>query len=246
MRDNLTCKLCKRLSLKLYQCLEDQKLLCESCFELHQSYKNQDKICSKCQNINSEDEVEPDRIVRNYLSQLEFECKFNCGSKITYFDYKDHYLNKCPSINNMTLPQILENASQEELCNFNEERLKFLMENEKCCICYELLWHPYSCSSCHQSFCFKCIKKATELSDDDPSCPCCKASLRVEKNRAILNSLSLLKFRCRNGCGQLIGYYDLEEHYVKDCPRIGKDRDDFDRIHLKKLNNKEFSPQKLE
>ena len=39
-------------------------------------------------------------------------------------------------------------------------------------------------------------------------------------NKFVKNVLSILKFKCRNGCDKIIKYDELEKHYEEECEKI--------------------------
>ena len=204
IKEAVICQKCGKISAELYVCQESQYNFCPGCREVHEIF------CEKCKKNKAE---APDRIVRNLLSKLKFKCKNNCGVEFKYEDLKEHYLTKCPVEKVKVKPFIFQEINIQDV--INQDYLKEILEEVTCSICLNVVFHPYTCSKCFHSFCFRCLDKNKENSS---KCPCCKArTIEVETNRALSIILSKIKFKCVNGCDKEISYDDLEEHYLSKC-----------------------------
>ena len=105
--------------------------------------------------------------------------------------------------------------SPDDIYNKNEvEKMKELL---KCPICFNILISPVQCNKCNNCFCKLCIDK---YQDSKIKCPFrCEFPLYLE-NKFVKNVLAILKFKCKNGCNQIIKYDDLEKHYEEECEKI--------------------------
>lgn len=99
-----------------------------------------------------------------------------------------------------------------------------LFELLTCKICKGILQSPLQCAKCGNTYCSKCFNSKKK----------CLNSCSISPTSAPwLNTFILsLKFKCKNGCGQLINYSDYEEHYMIKCPKV-----DF-RENIPKLREK--------
>ena len=120
--------------------------------------------------------------------------------------------------------------SVDEVINQND--LKIIIDLSKCCICKNILYEPVQCSECDNCFCKSCINEWLQKKFE---CPFrCKNS-KFKPNRYINKVLSILNFKCRNGCESIIKYEDIKKHYEEDCEKI-----DFQKQYknlLKKYND---------
>ena len=97
-----------------------------------------------------------------------------------------------------------------------------------CPICKNILKEPLFCLDCQNSFCKICI---TNWKQNNDTCPFRCKNPKFQKNNIISKILSLLKFKCKNGCGEEIMYDKLNEHYTEKCKKI-----DFKNMYLNLLN----------
>ena len=91
-----------------------------------------------------------------------------------------------------------------------------------CRICFEILVSPVQCYKCNQCFCQSCIQL------NQNKCPTRCQNPNFKKNIFVNNVISTLKFKCKNGCGKIIDYDELEKHYDEDCAK-----NDFRKKYLK-------------
>ena len=122
------------------------------------------------------------------------------------------------------------NLSPEEV--INKEDLKVIEESSKCLICDYILFEPVQCLECDNCFCQSCINKWLVKNKD---CPLRCKNPKYKGNRYINKVLSVLKFKCRNGCNTSIKYEDIKKHYKEDCKKL-----DFKKNYkelLKKYND---------
>ena len=106
--------------------------------------------------------------------------------------------------------------SFEDIINKNEtENLNDLIT---CPICLNLLISPLQCNQCNKCFCKGCIKDYEKK--NNYVCPFKCENPEYNPNKFVNNVLSILKFKCKNGCDKIIKYDELEKHYQEDCDKI--------------------------
>ena len=106
--------------------------------------------------------------------------------------------------------------SFEDIINKNEtENLNDLIT---CPICLNLLISPLQCNKCNKCFCKGCINDYEKK--DNYVCPFKCENPEYNPNKFVNNVLSILKFKCKNGCDKIIKYDELEKHYQEDCDKI--------------------------
>ena len=106
--------------------------------------------------------------------------------------------------------------SFEDIINKNEtEHLNDLIT---CPICLNLLISPLQCNQCNKCFCKGCIKDYEKK--NNYVCPFKCENPEYNPNKFVNNVLSILKFKCKNGCDKIIKYDELEKHYQEDCDKI--------------------------
>ena len=129
---------------------------------------------------------------------------------------------------------------------YNKTEAENIKELLKCPICLNILMTPVQCDKCNKCFCKLCIE---QYQDYKTKCPFrCENPLYLE-NKFVKNVLSILKFRCKNGCDKIINYDDLEKHYEEECEKIdfkkkyeellknhNKLKNDYDKIAFKAYN----------
>ena len=124
------------------------------------------------------------------------------------------YLSMFQKKNNYNDNQKLE-ISPDDIFNINEEiNLKELL---KCPICLNILISPVQCNKCNKCFCKLCIEN---YNDSKNKCPFRCINPVYLGNKFVNNVLSILKIKCKNGCGKIINYEDLEKHYEEDCDKL--------------------------
>ena len=107
-------------------------------------------------------------------------------------------------------------VSFEDIINKNEtENLNDLIT---CPICLNLLISPLQCNKCNKCFCKGCIKDYEKK--NNYVCPFKCENPEYNPNKFVNNVLSILKFKCKNGCDKIIKYDELEKHYLEDCDKI--------------------------
>ena len=105
--------------------------------------------------------------------------------------------------------------SPEDIYNRNEvENMEDLIT---CPICLNILFSPVQCNICNKCFCKICIKN---YNDSRKNCPFRCINPKYLENKFVNNVLSILKFKCKNGCNQIINYDNLEKHYEENCDKI--------------------------
>lgn len=95
------------------------------------------------------------------------------------------------------------------------ENDKKYAENFKCAICLNMVWNPRQCKKCVGIFCDGCLKKYRKN-----TCPLCNNNNFVNNqvNVIVKNTLDLISLRCLAGCGRIITYSRILEHY-KECTK---------------------------
>ena len=107
-------------------------------------------------------------------------------------------------------------VSFEDIINKNEtENLNDLIT---CPICLNLLISPLQCNQCNKCFCKGCINDYEKK--NNYVCPFKCENPEYNPNKFVNNVLSILKFKCKNGCDKIIKYDELEKHYQEDCDKI--------------------------
>ena len=136
------------------------------------------------------------------------------------FIYNNNINNQIIDDNNINNQIIVDNnekleISPEDIYNRNEvENMEDLIT---CPICLNILFSPVQCNICNKCFCKICIKN---YNDSRNKCPFRCINPKYLENKFVNNVLSILKFKCKNGCNQIINYDNLEKHYEEDCDKI--------------------------
>ena len=106
-------------------------------------------------------------------------------------------------------------VSFEDIYNKNEAaNMKDLLS---CPICLNILISPVQCNKCNKCFCKICIDN---YANSKSVCPFRCENPLYNTNKFVENVLAILKFKCTNGCGKIIKYEDLRNHYEEDCDKI--------------------------
>ena len=144
-------------------------------------------------------------------------------------------MNRCNTYSNFQVN--LSPISPDDIYNKNssENILHLLI----CQICLQILNCPVQCDECNQCFWKSWIIKYENL------CPYWCKRPNFKGNKFVNNVLSTLKFKCKNGCGKIIVYDDLEKHYDEDCDKVDfkKKYQDLKKIienQKKYVENKKF------
>ena len=97
-----------------------------------------------------------------------------------------------------------------------DEIFKSIEDEITCSICQNIKINPLMCSKCQNSFCSKCIKNP----HINEKCPFNCYQSTFAPARIVKNLLSKIKFKCFNGCNEIIPYNKLEAHYELECKKI--------------------------
>ena len=100
---------------------------------------------------------------------------------------------------------------------YNKTEVENMLELLKCPICLNILMTPVQCNKCNNCFCKLCID---HYQDSKIKCPFRCENPAYLENKFVKNVLSILKFKCKNGCDKIIKYEELEKHYEEDCEKI--------------------------
>lgn len=99
----------------------------------------------------------------------------------------------------------------------NIEECKAIENCITCIICSGVVVDPIMCRSCENVFCRSCIEEWKKKSNTCPyKCP----DFSLKENKVFNSLIANLKFKCPRGCGQVIPYPDLIEHYKSKCEKI--------------------------
>ena len=83
-----------------------------------------------------------------------------------------------------------------------------------CQICKCLMIEPVMCLKCQNHYCKKCFDSWHEKSGTCPNkCENPVFNSVIEKNRLITK----LTFKCKKGCGAILSYDEIKEHYNSNC-----------------------------
>ena len=103
----------------------------------------------------------------------------------------------------------------DDIYNKNESaNMKDLLT---CPICLNILITPVQCNKCNKCFCKECIDN---YANSRSKCPFRCTNPLYNSNKFVENVLSILKFKCKNGCDKIINYEELLKHYQEDCDKI--------------------------
>lgn len=101
----------------------------------------------------------------------------------------------------------------------NKEDFKSIQSSAVCSICSGIIINPIQCLECDNCFCKICFDDWKKAKGGN-SCPFRCPNPSFKSSRLIKNILSILKFKCQNGCNIEIPYLDFEEHYKEKCPKL--------------------------
>ena len=99
----------------------------------------------------------------------------------------------------------------------NIQDYKVIEQLITCSICCCILFEPVQCTECENCFCLDCIKDWKKKSD---VCPFKCKNTKYKESKLAKRILSILKIKCKNGCGESINYSDIVSHYEEKCPKI--------------------------
>ena len=123
------------------------------------------------------------------------------------------YLSYSSITNNNRTPQEDEEEDADDKLDislddiYNTNEVQNMKELIKCPICLNVLMSPVQCNKCNNCFCKLCINT---YEDSKIKCPFrCEYPI-YQENKFVKNVLSILKFKCKNGCSEIIKYEDLE------------------------------------
>jgi len=93
-----------------------------------------------------------------------------------------------------------------------------------CQYCDCVLNHPIYCKSCGNIMCLSCYEnymKHYREKEDEYNYPClCNKNAKYKETEIISKILLKIHFKCRNNCGKILKYSELNDHYLKDCEKI--------------------------
>lgn len=99
----------------------------------------------------------------------------------------------------------------------NQEQYNTIKQFSICGICKGILYEPYQCQKCENGFCKKCLETWEK---ESKTCPYKCQNPSFKESRLLRNMLSVLKFKCDNGCDVAIPYEELFHHYDYSCTKI--------------------------
>lgn len=99
----------------------------------------------------------------------------------------------------------------------NQEVYNQISQYTTCVICEGIAWNPLQCDKCENCFCKECL---TKWQKESKNCPFRCLNAVYKKNKMINALLSQLQIKCENGCGQVIKYDNLQNHYESECLMI--------------------------
>ena len=117
----------------------------------------------------------------------------------------------------------------------NKEQYETIKQFSICGICKGILYEPYQCQQCENGFCKKCLDTWEK---ESKTCPYKCEWPSFKESRLLRNMLSVLKFKCDNGCDAAIPYEELFHHYDYSCSKINYE----EKVQplIKKLNELEM------
>ena len=93
-----------------------------------------------------------------------------------------------------------------------------------CQYCDCVFNNPIYCKHCGNIMCFSCFEKYMKHyreKKDVNNYPClCGKNANYKKTQIISEILLKIHFKCRNNCGKILKYSELNNHYLKDCEKI--------------------------
>ena len=91
----------------------------------------------------------------------------------------------------------------------NKETFKPLESTAICGLCNGVIIDPIKCQGCDSCYCKDCIDDYSKTSS---KCPAGCTGGALKESRMMKNILSVLKFKCKNGCEEEIPYLELRDH----------------------------------
>ena len=99
----------------------------------------------------------------------------------------------------------------------NKEEFKVIESLITCPICCEVIYEPFQCENCENCFCKDCINNWSKKSK---TCPFKCENAIYKESKLAKRILGILKVKCKNGCGEIINYSDIPDHYDIKCSKI--------------------------
>ena len=96
----------------------------------------------------------------------------------------------------------------------NKNDFEKIEDKAICSICNGIIFEPVECINCNNCFCNSCIEKWNK---QNKTCPFKCTNFKFRKCEKMNNLLSILIFKCKNGCNEKIPYLELNEHCKKNC-----------------------------
>ena len=108
---------------------------------------------------------------------------------------------------------------KENIIDFaiKDDIFKSMEEEITCSICSDIKINPVMCTDCQNSFCSKCISN-WKLKNNQ--CPFKCKSFNFVPARVVKNLISKLKFKCKNGCNEIISFDNLNKHCEEECKKL--------------------------
>ena len=121
----------------------------------------------------------------------------------------------------------------------NKNEFEKIEDKIICSICNGIIFEPVNCISCKNCFCNSCIE---QWNKKNKTCPFKCENFKIEKCEKMNNLLSILIFKCKNGCDKKIPYLELNDHYNKYCINLSYK---IKYLELKKIVNKLKNENKM-
>ena len=146
------------------------------------------------------------------------------------------------NVNNNDDDQIDEDQVKLEISPddiYNKKEAENMKDLLTCPICLSILISPVQCNKCNKCFCKICINNCK---NSKTVCPFRCENPTYSDNKFVKNVLAILKFKCKNGCKEIINYEDLEKHFGEDCDKIdfkAKYKELLEKYKILKKQNRE-------
>ena len=118
------------------------------------------------------------------------------------------------------------------------DETKSIINTFQCSICHGISYNPVECTSCGNCFCYECIMNWI---NQNKKCVFRCENPIIKYSTLAGNIISLLNFKCKNGCGGIINYNDIKEHYESNCPNINFKEAYFNMIKQKENIQKQIN-----
>ncbi len=128
------CLLCSNIVKEPLQCGECENLFCEKCISNHLENYNS---CPNCKDEPFK-QIKLSKFIKLQLEELEFNCPFDCGEKLGYYELENHRI-ACVNLENFYKCNLCQTFLNHE--EDMEEKHKLDCENlkVKCDICFQEL-----------------------------------------------------------------------------------------------------------